>query len=118
MTQPLPRLITMMMALTLVGVLGAPALVNAQDKEARGSVTALSDSSLTISSGDRSMTFVVDRSTKLEVKAAARQTRQAGTGNTQGVKMTQYLKSGDPVLVHYKDADGRMTALSVRPVST
>jgi hypothetical protein len=106
------------MGLTVIGVLGAAALVNAQDKEARGSVTAVSDSSLTISSGDRNMTFVVDRNTKLEVKAAARQTRTVGAANTPGVTMTQYLKVGNPVLVHYKDADGRMTALSVRPVST
>jgi len=118
MTQALRRLITVTMGLTVVGVLGAAALVNAQDNEARGSVTAVSDSSLTISSGARNMTFSVDRNTKLEVKAAARQSRQVGTGNTQGVTMTQYLKVGDPVLVHYKDAAGRLTALSVRPVST
>lgn len=118
MTQPLRRLITVTMGLTVVGVLGAAALVNAQDKEARGSVTAVSDSSLTIAAGERSMTFIVDRSTKLEIKAAARQTRQVGSGNTAGVTMTQYLKVGNPVLVHYKEADGRMTALSVRPVST
>lgn len=118
MTQPLRHLITVTMGLTVIGVLGAAVLVNAQDKEARGSVTAVSDSSLTISSGDRNMTFVVDRNTKLEVKAAARQTRTVGSGNTPGVTMTQYLKVGNPVLVHYKDAGGRMTALSVRPVST
>ena len=115
MTQPLRHLIT---GLTVVGVLGTAALAIAQDKEARGSVTAVSDSSLTISSGARSMTFVVDRNTKLEVKAAARQTRQVGSGNATGATMTQYLKVGNPVLVHYKDADGHLTALSVRPVST
>ena len=118
MTQPLRRPTIVAMGLAIVGVLGTAALVSAQDKDAQGSVTAVSDSSLTISSGARSMTFVVDRNTKLEVKAAARQTRQVGSGNARGATMTQYIKVGNPVLVHYKEADGRLTALSVRPVST
>jgi hypothetical protein len=118
MTQPLRRLITGALGLTAIGVLGAVALVNAQDKEAQGSVTAVSDSSMTISSGARSMTFVVADDTKLEVKAAARQTRQARDASTPGVKLTQYVKIGNPVLVRYKEAGGQLIALSVRPVSS
>jgi Domain of unknown function (DUF5666) len=118
MTQPLRRLITGALGLTAIGVLGAVALVNAQDKEAQGSVTAVSDSSMTISSGARSMTFVVADDTKLEVKAAARQTRQARDASTPGVKLTQYVKIGNPVLVRYKEAGGQLLALSVRPVSS
>jgi hypothetical protein len=118
MTQPLRRLITGALGLTAIGVFGAVTLVNAQDKEAQGSVTAVSDSSMTISSGARSMTFVVADDTKLEVKAAARQTRQARDASTPGVKLTQYVKIGNPVLVRYKEAGGQLIALSVRPVSS
>ena len=118
MTQPLRRLITLATALMVVGVLGAAALVNAQDKEARGSVTAVSNSSMTISSGARSMTFIVDDDTKLEVKAAARQTRQARDASKPGATLTQYVHIGNPVLVRYRELDGKLVASSVRPVSS
>ena len=75
MTLHLRRLIAVGIGLTVIGVLGTAGPVNAQDKEARGSVTAVSNSSMTIASGARSLTFIIDGSTKLEVKEAARQTR-------------------------------------------
>jgi hypothetical protein len=90
-------------------VLGAAALVNAQDKEAIGSVTAVSNASMTISSGARSMTFVVADDTKLEVKAAARQTRQARDASKPGATLTQYVR--------YREQDGKLIASSIRPVS-
>jgi hypothetical protein len=98
-------------------VLGAAALVNAQDKEAIGSVTAVSNASMTISSGARSMTFVVADDTKLEVKAAARQTRQARDASKPGATLTQYVRIGNPVLVRYREQDGKLIASSIRPVS-
>jgi hypothetical protein len=114
----LKRLITVGIGVTVFGVLGAAALVNAQDKEARGSVTAISNTSMTIASGERSWTFIVDGNTKLEVKAAARETRQARATDKPGITITQYVHTGNPVLVRYNDVDGRLHALSVRPVSS
>jgi len=98
--------------------MGAARLVNAQTKEARGSVTAVSNTSLTIASGDRNFTFIVDGNTKLEVKAAAKQTRSAGQANNQGATIAEYIRVGNPILVRYQEVSGANHALSVRPVST
>ena len=64
------------------------------------------------------MTFVIDKSTKLEVKAAARKSRDAKVTDTPGVTITQYVKTGTPVVVRYEEANGANHALSVRPVSS
>ena len=118
MTLALKRFIAVAVGFTVRGVIGTARLVNAQGKEARGSVTAVSNSSLTIASGERQMTFVIDGATKLEVKAAAKQTRQAGQANNQGATITDYIRKGTPVLVRYQEANGANHALSVRPVSS
>jgi len=112
------RIIGVAIGFSVIGVIGAASLANAQGKEARGSVTAVSNSSLTIASGDHQMTFVIDGSTKLEVKAAAKQSRQAGQANNQGATITEYIRKGNPVLVRYQETNGANHALSVRPVSS
>jgi len=103
---------------TAITVVGAANLVNAQGKEVQGAVTAISDASMTIASGSRSMTFVIDKSTKLEVKAAARKSRDAKATDTPGVTITEYVKPGTPVVVRYEEANGVNRALYVRPVSS
>ena len=118
MTRPLTRLIVAGIALTALCVVGAAALVNAQAKEVRGSVTAISNSSITIASGAQNWTFIVDKDTKLEVKAAAKQTRKAGTANEPGVTITEYVHTGNPVLVRYEEVNGANHARFVRPVSS
>ena len=99
-------------------ILGSAAPANAQTKEAQGAVTAVSDTSITIASAGRPMTFVVDKNTTLEVKAAARKSRDAKATDTPGVTITQYVKTGTPVLIRYQEAKGENHALFVRPVSS
>jgi|RhiMetdeSRZDD1v2_1073273.scaffolds.fasta_scaffold193246_3 hypothetical protein len=99
-------------------ILGAAALANAQTKEAQGAVTAVSDTSITIASAGRPMTFVVDKNTTLEVKAAAQKSRAAKATDTPGVTITQYVKTGTPVVIRYQEANGVNRALFVRPVSS
>jgi hypothetical protein len=118
MTRPLRRLIVAGIGLTVIGVLGAAGLVNAQAKEVRGSVTAISNSSISIASGAQNWTFIVDKDTKLEVKAAAKQTRKAGSTNEPGVTITEYVHTGNPVLVRYEEIKGENHAKFVRPVSS
>jgi len=118
MTRPLTRLIVAGIGLTVIGVLGAAGLVNAQAKEVRGSVTAISNSSITIASGAKDWTFIVDSNTKLELKAAAKQTRQAKATDQPGITLTQYVHTGNPVLVRYEEIKGENHATFVRPVSS
>lgn len=117
MTVPLKRLAGVGVGIAVMTLLGA-APGHAQSKEAQGAVTAVSNSSITITSASRSMTFVVDSSTKLEVKAAARKTRDAKAADTPGVTITDYVKTGNAVVVRYQEANGQNRALSVRPVSS
>jgi hypothetical protein len=118
MSRPLGRLIVVGIGLTVIGVLGAAGLVNAQAKEVRGSVTAISNSSISIASGAQNWTFIVDKDTKLEVKEAAKQTRKAGSANEPGVTITGYVHTGNPVLVRYEEVNGAKHARFVRPVSS
>ena len=118
MRHPLMRVLASGIGLTVIGVLGAAGLVNAQTKEIRGAVTAISNSSMTISAGQRDMTFIIDPATKVEVKAAAKKTRAAGSAGNPGVTITEFIKTGNNVLVRYKEDSAGLHALSVRPVSS
>jgi uncharacterized protein DUF5666 len=89
----------------------------AQTKEARGTVAAVSDSSLTIKAGERDLTFVVNADTKVEASGAGRQTRQVRAAGGTGIKFTEFVKTGRPVLVTYREANGTNQAVSVRAIS-
>ena len=118
MKHPLMRVFTAGIGLTVVGILGAAGLVNAQTKEVRGAVTAISNSSMTISAGQHDMTFIIDPATKVEVKAAAKKSRAAGSAGNPGVTVTEFIKTGNNVLVRYKEDGAGLHALSIRPVSS
>jgi hypothetical protein len=117
MTVYVKRLVTVALGVMTVVILGSSKL-DAQGKEAQGTVTAISGSSISIASGAKSMTFVIDKATKLENKAAARKTRDARTSDTPGVQITDYIKVGNPVLVRYEEANGANHAMFVRAVSS
>jgi hypothetical protein len=90
---------------------------SADDKEARGTTTAVSDSSVTVKAGGRDLTFVVDKDTRFETKAAAKKTRAARSVGEPGIKLTDFLQPGRAVIVLYREANGANQALSIRPVS-
>jgi hypothetical protein len=90
----------------------------AQTREARGSVVAVSDSSLTVKAGAADLTFVVSADTRVEAPGAGRRTRTAREAGGSGVRFTEFVKTGKPVLVTYRETNGRNQAVSVRPIST
>ena len=57
-------------AASIVGVLAIAQPVDAQSREARGTVTAVTDSTLTIKAGAQEMTFFIDSRTHLEVRSS------------------------------------------------
>ena len=100
-------------------VVTGPAAAAAQTKEIRGSAVAVSDSSLTVKAGEQTLSFAINRDTLVEAKGASTRTRRAeAVGNSPAIKVTDYVKAGDPVLVSYRQADGRNLALTVRPISS
>jgi hypothetical protein len=100
-------------------VVVGPATAAAQTKEIRGSTVAVSDSSLTVKAGEQTLSFAINRDTLVEAKGASTRTRRAeAVGKSPAIKVTDYVKAGDPVLVSYRQADGRNLALTVRPISS
>ena len=103
---------------TALTVLLAPAAAQAQNTEIRGSAVAVSDSSLTVKSGEQTVSFVINKETLIEARGAGTRSRRAeAVGSSAGIKVTDYVKAGDPVLVSYRAADGRNLALTVRPIA-
>ena len=86
-------------------------------KEARGTVTAVTDSSLKVKVGTQEMTFAVDSKTAVLARGAGRATRDAQSTGAPGIKIGDAIKSGQAVIVQYTEAAGKMTATEVRAVS-
>jgi uncharacterized protein DUF5666 len=104
--------ISLLAVLVLAWSVGArPAA--AQTKSARGTVTAVSDSSLTVKVGQKDMTFAVSEKTIVQAPGAGRKTRTTG-----GVKVTDYVKTGGAVTVTYREANGTNQAVTIQPVSS
>jgi hypothetical protein len=90
----------------------------AQTREARGNVVAVSSSSLTVKAGARDLTFVVNADTQVQAVGAGRQTRKVREAGGSGISITEFVKTGRPVLVTYREANGRNQAVVVRPISS
>ena len=103
--------------LVAVLVMGwAARTATAQTKEARGSVVAVSDSSLTVKVADKDMKFTVDDKTVVEAPGAGRATRDAQGRGAPGIKLTSVVKTGSGVMVMYREAGGAMIATEIRSV--
>lgn len=87
-------------------------------KEARGTVTAVTDSSLKVKAGTQEMTFTVDPKTTVTAEGAGRQTREAQAAGAPGIKLTGIIKTGEAVIVTYTESAGAMRATVIRAVST
>jgi Domain of unknown function (DUF5666) len=94
----------------------SPAAAQAS-KEARGTVTAVTDSSLKVKVGAQEMTFAVDSKTAVLARGAGRATRDAQATGAPGIKIGDAIKPGRAVIVQYTEAGGKMTATEVRAVS-
>ena len=103
---------------TAFAIVAGNVTVKAQNKEIRGSAVAVADSLLTVKAGEETLTFVINKDTLVEANGASTRTRRAeAAGKSPAIKVTDYVKAGDPVLVSYRPADGRNIAIWVRPIS-
>jgi hypothetical protein len=109
--------VPLVVALVLVGPTGVRQAV-AQDRTARGTVTTVTDVSLTVKAGDKDMTFDIDSKTLVHAVGAGRQTRAAQAAGAAGIKLTGVIQSGEPVLVTYHEANGKNLATNISRVST
>jgi hypothetical protein len=79
-----------------------------------GIVTAVTMSSLAIKSGDRAMTFVIDKATDVTARGASTLQRQKQAEGAKGLIITEIVRVGDTVTVSYHDMEGKMHAATVR----
>ena len=94
-----------------VGLLAARP-VGAQTKEARGTVTAVSETSLTVKAGAQELTFYVDGQTHIEARTAAKRLQEAQPGNPKP-RVNDFIEPGNVVLVRFKEENGRNHALDI-----
>jgi hypothetical protein len=105
---------------TLIGLLSWIAAVpaQAQDKSARGSVTAVAGDMLTVKAGTQELKLMVDAKTEVIAEGAGTASRAAAAKGVAGPKLSEFVKVGDNVEVRYREAGGAMHATSVRKVSS
>jgi hypothetical protein len=105
------------LTLTAVAVLTPDAVANAQeDKVARGTIAELGGTSLTLTVIGESMTFGVDRHTRVAAPGGSTKMRQASMNGRPGPHIDDVLKVGQAVAVTYKDVPNPRASL-VRAIS-
>lgn len=99
-------------AATLV-TLSLAAFAAAQEKWARGKVTAMAGNTITIDVKGQSMTFTVDPSTEYIARGGSTMKKEA---ERTGAKITlgNVVKVGDNIEIRYVESGGTMTAKTVR----
>jgi uncharacterized protein DUF5666 len=111
------RIVVLGVAASIASVLATAQPVNAQAREARGTVTAVTDSTLTIKAGAQELTFFVDSRTHLEVRTAERNLQKAQAGSPSP-RVNSFFEPGQTVLVRFEEEKGRNHALDVSRVGS
>jgi hypothetical protein len=103
--QNINRLVILTATVAVFGFVAGAAPVGAQTKEARGSVAAVTTTSMTVKVGAQDMTFFIDGDTHLEVRRAAKQIQSLQPGNAKP-RVNDFFEVGNPVLVRYEGEAG------------
>jgi Domain of unknown function (DUF5666) len=88
--------------------------VHAQEHWARGKVTAVSDSSITLSVKGTDMTFNIDPKTEVIASGAGTATKEAHKEGKPGITVTEVIKVGQGAEVHYTESGGTRKATQIR----
>jgi hypothetical protein len=86
------------------------AALTAPVRNAYGKVRSISGHVLTLASGDRDRTFIVDENTHVLAKGAGTATRRAGGS----LPITDFVHRGDLARVEYREFNGAMRAVEVQ----
>jgi len=89
-----------------------------ESKKARGTVTAVTATSMTMDVQGTAMTFSVDDKTAVEAPGAGTATRRAQAAGQAGVKFGDVIKTGNAAEVTYTESGGTKHATSVRRVAS
>jgi hypothetical protein len=101
-------------ALSLVGF--TPHAFAQDAKTARGTVTNIAGSSMTVKIAGQEMKFSVDNKTKVEVRGGSTKTREAAAAGKPGPMLTDVMRVGQAVAVTYQDTGGTLHASLIRAI--
>jgi Domain of unknown function (DUF5666) len=111
------RLVILAAAVAFLGSMATAGPVSAQTKEARGTVTAVTTTTMTVKVGTQDMTFLVDSNTRLEVRRAAKEVQSQQPGNPKP-RVNDFFEVGNPVLVRYRSDNAGNHALDIERVGS
>lgn len=94
----------------------SPQAAGQDTKTARGTVTAVAPTSVSVKAGNQEMKFTVDPNTEVTAAGAGTATRKAAAVG-KGVTLPELIKVGEDVEVRYHEMAGAMHATSIRRVS-
>ena len=109
------RLVILVATVAFLGCMALP--VSAQTKEARGTVTAVTTTTMTVKVGTQDMTFLVNSDTHLEVRRAAKEVQSQQPGSPKP-RVNDFFEVGNPVLVRYKSDNAGNHALDIERVGS
>jgi uncharacterized protein DUF5666 len=115
--QNIQRLVILGVTIAVAGLVAGVRPASAQTKEARGTVTAVTDSTVTIDTGAQAIAFYVDGDTRLEVRRAAKAIQEAQPGGAHA-RVNDYFETGQPILVRYREEGGKNHALNIERVGS
>jgi hypothetical protein len=115
--QNINRLVILTATVALCGLVVGAAPASAQTKEARGTVIAVTTSTMTVKTGTQEMTFFIDSDTHLEVRRAAKEVQAAQPGSPKP-RVNDFFEAGNPVVVRYREEKGRNHALDIERVGS
>ena len=109
------RLVILVATVAFLGCMALP--VSAQTKEARGTVTAVTTTTMTVKVGTQDMTFLVNSDTHLEVRRAAKEVQSQQPGSPKP-RVNDFFEVGNPVLVRYKSDNAGNHAVDIERVGS
>jgi hypothetical protein len=87
-------------------------------KTARGTLSAVGGSSITVKVGASDMQFAANSDTSVIAAGAGTKGRRMAAAGQPGPKLADLLKVGEAVIVTYRESGGAMTATQVQVVSS
>jgi hypothetical protein len=109
------RLVILVATVAFLGCMALP--VSAQTKEARGTVTAVTTTTMTVKVGTQDMTFLVNSDTHLEVRRAAKEVQSQQPGNPKP-RVNDFFEVGNPVLVRFKSDNAGILCVDIERVGS
>jgi hypothetical protein len=108
--------ITALALTTLSMFWGTAPAVAGDTKVARGTIASMAGQSVTVTVGDRDMTFRVDSKTFVEVRGGSTKTARAAVSGRAGVHLDEVLTKGQSVAVTYNDVAGSLRATAIKAI--